>query len=191
MPELAHLAHTLTAATTAEVDPLLLALLPVGAGVLGSLLTMAGQALSDRRTHKRETKARHDQLWIQLYQEDRDNLHALQKSLVDIAELYAMAMSEHTVHLRDNGDAKIKHLLKGDQVLRSNKLLAQQMAWHQRCRSGAVREAVEAHMTAIHDLQTCETLKELHDCWEKHNEAFGDAQKAIGEELRRSPLDAL
>lgn len=179
----------LSAAAKTEVDPLLLALLPVGSAMLGSVLTLIGQALGDRRIHRRERLARRDQLQIQIYQEDRENLHALQQSLVDVSELYFGAVAEETGQLSEGSDAKIARLLKSDQILRSNELVAQQIMWFHRCRSEAVREALEAYHKAIFSLHESGTVADLQAGWEKHLKAFGNAQEAIGAELRRSPLD--
>jgi hypothetical protein len=62
-------------------------LIPVGTLALGSVLTMVGQARSDRRVSRRERDSRRDDFRIRRYEIERDTLLALQDALIKQVEV--------------------------------------------------------------------------------------------------------
>ncbi|MGW4958021.1 hypothetical protein ACWEPL_12415 [Nonomuraea sp. NPDC004186] len=178
-----------TMASAVQVDPVLLALLPAGGVILGGVLTMVGQTLTDRRAQRRESEARKDALRVQLYQEDRENLHLLQQSLLDLATLNARILAENRVRLEGRPDAKSQ--MPFDLMERQNQLISEFTVRRERCRSDAVREALGAFIRTTHVLVDSATLGEMTCNAETSRDAFQTAQLAIGKELRRAPLEGL
>jgi hypothetical protein len=81
-------------------------LIPVGSLALGSVLTMVGQARSDRRISRRESEARRDEFRIRRYEIERDTLLALQDAVIKHVEqasqiLFLIANGNQDVSLTD------------------------------------------------------------------------------------------
>lgn len=70
----------------------LTSVLPVGTLVVGAALTMAGQALSDRRTRFRERQAREDAFRIESFKLERETLIALQDQLDELYREFVTVM---------------------------------------------------------------------------------------------------
>jgi hypothetical protein len=56
-------------------------LLPVGSLIAGSMMTMAGQVLTDRRQSRRESDKRRDDFRLRRYETERETLLALQDAI--------------------------------------------------------------------------------------------------------------
>jgi len=69
-------------------------LIPVGSLAFGSALTLFGQALSDRRTSRRERESRLDAIRVRRYEIERDTLLALQDGVLRYLELGAKTLAE-------------------------------------------------------------------------------------------------
>ncbi|MFD1940520.1 hypothetical protein ACFSKW_54595 [Nonomuraea mangrovi] len=158
-----------------------------GTLVLGGILTMAGSALADLRASKRETRARRDQLQIQLSERDREILYALQEVTLEIHNFHIDLVEA----LSHRGGPTRTGMLGRDYFRPVDQLFSRQTLWLYRCRSEVVRNAITAHVRAcrvVHESQDAST-REAN--LEIAMGAFRDAQWAMGEELRRSSVGDL
>jgi len=128
---------------------------------------MVNQGLTDRRTYRRERAARLDDFRIKRYEIDRDTLLQLQDLLVTYEMLpEAIDVDEGKYH----------------EAAEKARMLAE------RCLDGKVRSLVEDYAYHRGELyfHTKWPAKELAD---KCMDMYIDAQLAIGQALRRDPLD--
>lgn len=157
---------------------------------LGSGLTMASQALSDRRTWVRESLARRDQLVIELYQQDREVLQVIQKIVMDMHRFLHEINAPHRAPGLDRAQ-KLISVLTVEQAERSNNLYTSGVPVFFRCRSATVQVALRSYTDGYQSLMESTTRGQLLDRYQELNEPFRALQRAIGRELQRSPLDDL
>src|SRR5215469_8406067 len=72
--------------------------IPVGSLLLGSVLAMCGQALSDRRTSGRDRESRLADLRIRQYEIERETLLALQNAVAQHVKIAAEAFKTAKDH---------------------------------------------------------------------------------------------
>jgi hypothetical protein len=162
-------------------------LVTTGSLALGSLLTMAGQALSDRRTRARESAARKDQLRIQLYQEERAVLHQLQDLVLEMHLAHTAFASRALELTADDFSRAVGTLL----IELTPQHTAKEIALYHRCRTDAVRNAKNEYTEAVNKWLAVESSSAFEEAWGDVQQAFIRFMLVIGEELRRTPLSAL
>lgn len=161
--------------------------LDAGVLVLGGVLAMAGAALADLRAGRRDTRARRDQLLLQLRERDREILYALQEVTLEIHNFHI-----NLVEALSKPGGPTKTGMLGRQYFRPvDELFSQQTLWLYRCRSDVVQDAVTAHVRACGVVHDSNNPSSREANLEKAIDAFKDAQWAIGEELRHSNLEDL
>jgi hypothetical protein len=149
------------------MTPVLDVLLPVGALIAGSLLTMVNQSLTDRRTYSREREARRDDFRIRRFEIERDTLLALQDLLISYEMLpEAVDVDEGKFH----------------EAAEKARMLAE------RCLDAEVRDLVEDYVFRRGELYfytEWPAPKLADECMH----IYVDAQHAIGDALRSDPFD--
>jgi hypothetical protein len=141
------------------------ALVPVAALAVGSLLTMLGQSLTDRRAYRREREARYHDFRIRRFEIERDTLLELQDKLLLLTDR-RIALNQADLGSTTSEAAKSAYMTTSDEVL----------ALASRCLDNEARET---------------TLKYRYLCnrAEATGAEYHSAINAIGEALRRDPLD--
>ncbi|TMR99532.1 hypothetical protein [Nonomuraea basaltis] len=173
----------MTAVAPFDWIPILVA---AGTLALGSVLTMLGQGLADRRVRKREMLARRDQLQIQLYQEEREVLFGLQQVCLDLHTKYVRVQAA----AMDCDESEITEVIFPMVEGEMDDLNKQVVLLHQ-CRSDAVRGAILAYAGAMKRWKESATRTDAQQAWEDLTKVFGAIHGALGTELRRNPLDEI
>jgi hypothetical protein len=144
-------------------------LVPAGTLVAGSVLTMFGQVLIDRRALRREREARRDAYKVKRYELERETLLALQNAISEHCTIAIRVMSQ-----RFSG----RHI--GFDILEKAIEVA---PLHSRVRDDHVSAAVFEYL----EKASQGILRKIHK--EAVLSGYEEAQNAIGRSLRRDPIE--
>lgn len=153
-------------------------LIPAGAVLLGGVITgvftIYGQNLTHRSTHKREREARRDAFLVKRYEIERDTLIALQEAIRE----HNVAWGLVAVRERLNDDPVELIANLGAKVSTATTLVA-------RVLDNDARSAVYEYLSTTQAMLTPSTSQEFAAT----SDAHARAQEAVGEAIRRDPLE--
>jgi hypothetical protein len=149
-------------------------LIPVASLALGSVLTMVGQARSDRRISRRERESRRDEFRIRRYEIERDTLLALQDAVIEHAKQAAQMINS----IRDDKQVDLADLTINEMRIR---MLTS------RCLSRDVAEAVNNFCDQVKLRVRSEQSGKCKGAgWASQLQRATDL---LGEALRRDPFE--
>lgn len=148
-------------------------LIPVGTLALGSLLTMIGQARSDRQIARRERDSRREDFRIRRYEIERDTLLALQEAVIE-----HVTLATHMLTLMRRGEKDVSLTEYGLQRIRIRMLAS-------RCLDRSAGEAIDTFCGQVESHLQSVRSGNKGPGWTQQLEAASDL---LGLALRRDPL---
>jgi hypothetical protein len=151
-------------------------LIPAGSVLFGGLVTggftVASQSLTNRGTSKREWDARRETFRVRRFEIERETLMSLQDALLEHMRIFIQLRGGYGF----KGDAPPSTLEFGEQLAKVTALTARTL-------NDDARRCVHRYVMAAH-----ETLQGEDTPEEDLVDAYGKAQTALGDALRRDPF---
>jgi hypothetical protein len=152
-------------------------LIPAGSVLFGGLITggftVASQSLTNRGTFKRERDARHESFRVRRFEIERETLMSLQDSITQYMRTFVLLRGGHGL----KGEAPLDSFELNDQLAKVTALTA-------RTSNDDARMCVHHYLIVAHEL----SLQDEDIPVEDLVDAYGKAQTALGDALRRDPF---